>query len=173
LVSNGLAFSNHAQISSRPDPLPVHAYACQRKLRARSSLALPVSSAASVPRSKDDAGEEPVPKTTTAEYTRRYVTGEALACKTIRRRRRGGEPRRMCGRAPRGGHAHNLGEPLPGGEEDEEAEVDYLELRVLGVVREQEVLRLEVPVDDAAGMAEADDVHDGVEDGSGGALQVK
>jgi hypothetical protein len=49
----------------------VHAYACPRKLRVRLSLALPVSSvgdssAASVPRSKDDAGEEPVPKTTPA-----------------------------------------------------------------------------------------------------------
>jgi hypothetical protein len=43
------------------------------ELRACLSLALPVSSAgdssvAPVPRSKDDAGEEPVPKTTAAEF---------------------------------------------------------------------------------------------------------
>jgi hypothetical protein len=61
------------------------------ELRACLSLALPVSSAgdssvAPVPRSKDDAGEEPVPKTTAAEFAWWYAMSEKLVCKTIRRR---------------------------------------------------------------------------------------
>ncbi|TVU04808.1 hypothetical protein EJB05_47943, partial [Eragrostis curvula] len=104
------------------------AYACSRKLRGRLSgisLVLPVSdrdrtddnnaggsaassSSPSPPRKNNDGGGELVPKTTAAEFARRYVlgkelgrgefgvtrrcrdaaTGEALACKTIRRHRR-------------------------------------------------------------------------------------
>ena len=41
-------------------------------------------------------------------------------------------------------------------EEDGEAEVDGLELRVLFLAGVEEVLRLEVPVEDPAGVAEAD-----------------
>jgi hypothetical protein len=50
-----------------------------------------------------------------------------------------------------GGHVvgapHHLREPVAGAEEDGQAEVDDLERRVLRLVGEQEVLRLQVPVD--------------------------
>ena len=48
----------------------------------------------------------------------------------------------------------NLQRCCTGVEEDGEAEVDDLERGVLGFVGEQEVLRLEVPVDDPVGMAQ-------------------
>ncbi|KAL5647820.1 hypothetical protein ACJX0J_042175, partial [Zea mays] len=57
-------------------------------------------------------------------------------------------------------------------EEDGETEVDGLERRVLLLIGEEEVLRLEVVVDDIVPMAELDDLDNGAGDIGGDALGV-
>jgi hypothetical protein len=70
------------------------------------------------------------------------------------------------------GAADDVLEHLPLLEEDGEPEVGGLERRVLVLAEEEEVFGLEVPVDDAEGVAGVHDLDDGAEQRGGGALGV-
>jgi hypothetical protein len=70
------------------------------------------------------------------------------------------------------GAADDVPEHLTFLEEDGEAEVGGLERRVLVLAQQQEVLGLDVPVHDPHGVARVHDLHDGAQQGRGGALRV-